>query len=95
MAHSHFDGVRNWPYPDCDAQSAIARQKRFRGKPQWISHELSTQATLEFLRNHELLHDKIRLHDLPYPNHSADWILKDLPLAHEARRWWQATVQIN
>ncbi len=29
------------------------------------------QATLEFLRNHELLHDKIRLHDLPYPNHSA------------------------
>ena len=93
MAHSHFDGVRSWPYADSDAQSAIERQSRFRGKPQWVSHELSTQPTLEFLRHHELLHDKIRVCDLPYPNHSADWILKDIPIAHEARQWWQATAQ--
>ena len=94
FAHSHFDGVRSWPYADSDAKSAIERQRRFQGRPQWISHErvskeMGTRPTMEFLRDSKLLHDKIRFADLPYPNHSADWILKDTALAQEARRWWQ------
>lgn len=95
IAHSHYDGVRAWPYDDSDAASAIARLKRIGDKPQWISHEQSVEKTQQFLRNAGLLHDQLQFMSLPYPNHSAEWLLKDLPEAQEARQWWRRVVRID
>ena len=39
FCHSHYDGVRKWPYADSDAASALKRLERLHGRPQWISHE--------------------------------------------------------
>ncbi len=92
MAHSHYDGVRKWVYSDSDADSAIKRITRFTTKPQWISHENSIAPTEEFLRKAGLLHDRVTLRALPFANHSADWLLKDIPLTQEARNWWRTLV---
>ena len=92
MAHSHYDGVRAWPYALSDADSAVKRLSRFGSKPQWLSQEVSIEANEAFLRRSGLLHDRIRLVTLPYPNHSAEWLLKDIEEAKQARKWWQELV---
>ena len=89
MAHSHYDGVRKWNYADSDRDSATERLLRFKSKPQWISHELSTAPTQQFLQTSGLMHERLRLVDLPYPNHSAEWLLKDVAEAQAARTWWR------
>lgn len=93
IAHSHYDGVRAWPYADSDRESAIRRLKRFHDQPQWISHEVSVEKTRQFLSETGLLHDHIHLVNLPYPNHSPDWLLKDLPQADELRTWWRQLIE--
>ena len=95
MAHSHYDGVRRWQYTDSDPESAKTRLSRFQAKPQWISHELSTEKTEQFLRMSGLMHDQIQLVNLRYPNHSADWLLKDTTEAKAARQWWKRLVQLD
>lgn len=95
MAHSHYDGVRRWSYSDSDEESAIKRLLRFKSRPQWISHELTTEKTEHFLQAAGLMHDRIRLVSLPYPNHSADWLLKDTSEAQAARQWWRELMQLD
>ncbi len=92
MAHSHYDGVRGWSYADSDSRSAKIRLSRFANKPQWISHEQSTGAAEQFLQANGLMHDRLTLVSLPYPNHSAEWLLKDLPETQRARQWWRDLV---
>ncbi len=95
IAHSHYDGVRRWPYSDSDRESAVQRLKRFNNKPQWISHELEVDKTKQFLSESGLLHDGIHLASLPYPNHSPDWLLKDLTETHALRNWWRQLVTVR
>lgn len=90
IAHSHYDGVRTWPYADSDSTSALLRLSRFKNKPQWISHEVTVEKTEQYLRKAGLLHEEIRFVSLPYPNHSADWLLKDMDEANQARAWWRS-----
>ncbi|MDB5390417.1 MAG: hypothetical protein JWM11_6063 [Planctomycetaceae bacterium] len=85
LPHSHFDGVRQWDYPASDAQSARQRLARFAGKPQFISHELSVEETRSYLQGTDL--SPITFLALPYPNHSDQWVLKDLPERQQVRGW--------
>jgi len=96
VCHSHFDGVRLWPYPGSDGPEARERLGRLAGRPVWISHELDVEATRRFL-------DKARMLDgapagaftfvpIPYPNHSAAWVLRDLPERARARTWLRDVV---
>lgn len=94
MAHSHYNGVRRWSYADSDRDSATAQLRRFKSKPQWISHELNTDQTEQFLRTAGLMHNRVHLVNLPYPNHSADWLLKDMAEAQAARTWWRQLMSI-
>lgn len=87
MAHSHYDGVRRWPHGDSDPQSAVTRIKRLAVRPQWISHESSIEATQMFFREHGLMGQHITFVSLPYPNHTPDWLIKDIPERSRARQW--------
>ena len=49
VCHSHYDGVRRWNYPGSDRESAATRLRRLQGRPQFISHERSTEETEAYL----------------------------------------------
>jgi hypothetical protein len=87
ICHSHYDGVsERWPYPGADRASALVRLRRLDGRPQWISQEGSTRATQEWLRSTGI-EGRWMFVDLPFRNHSADWVLRDLPARREVRAW--------
>jgi hypothetical protein len=97
VVHSHYDGVRRWPYDDSDAKSALERLARLNGRPQWISHEGSIAATEQFLKDaqrqdREL--GKFTLVSLPFPNHTDTWLLRDIPPRAEVRRWLREQVAL-
>lgn len=92
LPHSHYDGVRKWNYPDSDAASARQRLARLGTRPQFISHEMSTQQTEVYLKESGVV-GQFTFMALPYPNHSDEWVLKDIPQRSQARRWLQKIVQ--
>jgi hypothetical protein len=86
FCHSHYDGVRKWPHADFDAASATRRLQRLHGRPQWISHEMSVDDVRQFL-GRSGVEAPWTLVAIPYPNHSAAWVLRDLPERRKAREW--------
>lgn len=94
FCHSHYDGVVRWPYPDSDPESALQRLGRLAGRPQWISHEMDVGPTEEFLKRSGVS-GSFSLVPIPYPNHSAAWILRDIPERARARRWLHDAVMVN
>lgn len=92
LPHSHYDGVRKWNYPDSDAASARQRLARLGTRPQFISHEMSTQQTEAYLKDSGIS-GQFTFMALPYPNHSDEWVLKDIPQRRQARQWLQKIVQ--
>lgn len=86
VIHSHYDGVRRWPHPDSDSESAQHRLRRLGNRPQFISHEESTQATETYLKT-ACPQCSFTFLSLPYPNHSSSWMLKDLPARATVRKW--------
>lgn len=92
LPHSHYDGVRKWNYPDSDATSARQRLARLGTRPQFISHEKSTQQTEAYLKESGFS-GQFTFMALPYPNHSDEWVLKDIPQRSRARQWLQKIVQ--
>lgn len=86
FCHSHFDGVRAWPYPQSDPASAKERLQRLDGRAVWISHELSITAARDYLARTGVPVNASFV-PLPFPNHSAGWVLRDLPERAQAREW--------
>jgi hypothetical protein len=86
IAHSHYDGVRQWNYVDSDAPSAKKRLERLGSRPQLISHEESTTEVETYL-NQAYLQGEFTFVTLPYHNHSSTWTIKDLPVRTRAREW--------
>lgn len=84
IAHSHFDGVRGWNYPDSDADAARRRLARLQGRPLFVSHERSIDDVSDFLATCGIV---ATLRPLPYPNHTDEWVLKDIPERAELRKW--------
>ena len=83
FAHSHYDGLRRWGYPEDDAAAARARLKRLAGRPQFVSHEESVEPARRFLDGVP----NTTLVALPWPNHAAEWVLKDIPERKKLRSW--------
>lgn len=92
FCHSHYDGVRRWPYAASDAASARVRLGRLKGRPQWISHETDVAPTRRFLAESGI-EAPFRFVSIPYPNHSAAWVLRDLPERRLAREWLHDAVR--
>lgn len=87
VCHSHYDGVREkWPYGGADRAAALIRLARLKGRPQFISHEGTTQETETYLRGTGLVGDWTFV-PLPFRNHSDAWVLRDLPERKRLRDW--------
>ena len=86
FCHSHYDGVRAWPYPDSDEAAALRRLRRLNGRAQWISHEGSIQETRAFLERSGV-QSSWTFVPIPYANHSPEWVLCDIPERRQARAW--------
>lgn len=92
IVHSHYDGVRRWPYVDSDPDSARTRLKRLAGRPQFISHEGSVDDVRKFVTDSGEKGD-FTFVPLPFPNHTAEWVLRDIPARRELRAWLQRTLR--
>lgn len=86
FCHSHYDGVRVWPYPDSDEAAAIKRLRRLKGREQWISHEGTVLETRKFIERSGVQAPWTFV-PIPYANHSAAWVLRNIPERQQARAW--------
>lgn len=86
ILHSHHDGVRRWNYPDSDVAAAHRRLARLGNRPQFISHEGSVEDIRKYLQSAHY-EGPAELLAIPYPNHSPDWVLKDIPERKKLRDW--------
>ncbi|MCA1963518.1 MAG: hypothetical protein LDL31_06190 [Prosthecobacter sp.] len=91
ICHSHYDGSRAWPGTG-GAADALERLRRLRDRPQWISQEGSTQVTEQLLRASGL-DGRWTFVALPFPNHTAAWVLRDLPERRRLRAWFAEALQ--
>lgn len=81
---SHWDGARRWPHADSDPASAAARLRRLAGRPLYACHERSPDgAAIRAC----LAGGAATVVDLPWPNHTQEWLLRDLPERRAARIW--------
>lgn len=92
FCHSHYDGVKGWPYPASDEASALKRLQRLRGRAQWISHEGSVGEARQFIERSGV-QAPFTFVPIPYANHSATWVLRDLPERRQARAWLARVIQ--
>ncbi|MHC4251308.1 MAG: hypothetical protein ACYS9X_19485 [Planctomycetota bacterium] len=86
ICHSHYDGVRKWGYAGDDRRAAAERLARLKGRPQFISHEVSVEKTREYLEGTGVEGDFTFL-AIPYRNHTDSWVLRDIPERAAARKW--------
>ena len=91
ICHSHYDGVKRWPHPDSDRSSAARRLARLNGRPQFISHEGSVEATRRYLKTVAPQGDFtfVALAGVP---HTDKWVLTDHPARRQLVRWFWKTV---
>lgn len=95
ICHSHYDGVRTgWPYPGADRESALVRLMRLKGRPQFISHEISVEPTETWLRSTGVQGDWTFV-PLPFQNHSDAWVLRDLPERRRLREWFERVTEVK
>lgn len=86
VCHSHYDGVKAWPYEGADRASATARLQRLRERPQFICHEGSVDATREFLAA-AYSGGAFTFQAIPYRNHTDTWVLRPIPARDKLREW--------
>lgn len=93
IAHDHFDGQRQWGYPEDDREAALKRLARLKGRPVLVSGNAN-----DFLRDHPELAEFTFLKpsvagifDIPegkviHP-HTDRWMHRDSRWRREAREW--------
>ncbi len=92
LCHSHYDGVRQWGYPESDRASAAARLARLKGRPQFISQEGSVASTRAYLAE-ACPAGRFTFVPLPYRNHTDAWTLRDIPARAALRDWLAETLK--
>lgn len=93
ICHSHYDGVPGVGYPE-DKKSVMKRLERLKGRPQFISHEVSTSKTQAYLKYTGIKGNFIFL-DIPYRNHTDSWVLRDIPERSILREWLKSIINVN
>jgi hypothetical protein len=91
ICHSHYDGVLAWPYPGSDRAAAARRLQRLGGRPQFISHEVSSRATREYLAA-ACPQGRFTFVDLRYRNHTDSWVRRDTAERQRLREWVRNTL---
>ena len=84
LCHSHYDG--EFKHPATDQPAWLDRLKRLGPRPQFICQEQGTSATETVIKSSGIT-GEFTFAPLPFANHSARWVLCDLPLRKQAREW--------
>ena len=84
LCHSHYDG--EFKHPATDQAAWPERLKRLGDRPQFISQEVDTNATQAAISGSRV-QGHFTFVSLPFANHSARWVLCDLPIRQQARKW--------
>ena len=103
LAHDHFDGQREWKYPDSDRSSAIKRLNRHNGRPVLVCGHNAAQIRDDYLKDHleladfEFLQvDVNSIFDIPegpvIHQHTDLWMHKESTFRGKARAWLAKTV---
>ena len=90
VVYSHYDGVKRWPYPQSDADSAISRLKRLGDRPQFICHEQGggLEATRNWLESTGV-EGNFTFQETGFRNHNDAWVLRPSAARAELRKWWE------
>jgi hypothetical protein len=86
IPYSHYDGMTKWPYPGADAASGIERMKRLNGRPSFICHEGSVEATRRFIEASGV-RAPFTFEAAPFRNHNDEWVLRPSPTRTALRKW--------
>ena len=87
IPYSHYDGVKRWPYPGSDIESALTRLKRLKGRPQFICHEgKGVSETQRFLTSAEI-EGQFIFQATGFRNHNDGWLLRPSPARALMRKW--------
>jgi hypothetical protein len=93
IAHSHYEGIRKWP--GSTPEGARERVKRLKDKPQFISHEQTADKMIERVRHYlgrEHPGGTFTFLELPFPDHTDTWVLRDVPERKLLREWFHAVL---
>ena len=88
---SHYDGVRSWPFPGSDKESAHLRLKRLGDRPQFVCGERnqveSSRKYLDEAIARGLKPSRFTLASTGFRNHSDQWILRPSETRTKLREW--------
>ncbi|MEM7454968.1 MAG: hypothetical protein AAF456_11515 [Planctomycetota bacterium] len=96
MPYSHYDGVREWPYPGSDKESAQTRMERIDGRPQFVMHEnmpdeAGLPATRRWLEENNVRNCAFL--ETGFSNHNDAWVLRPSPARQQLRLWFSQHTQ--
>ncbi|BCX48994.1 hypothetical protein HAHE_29020 [Haloferula helveola] len=86
IPYSHYDGVRQWPYPGSDKDSAITRLKRLGERPQFIISEAGSDETRRYIESTGV-EGSFTFGSTGFRNHNDAWILRPSPARKRLRTW--------
>ncbi len=88
ICHSHYDGqITTWPYPNCDAASALTRLQRLGARNQFISAETTNPIASAYLQTTGVNMSLFTFETLPFINHCDMWALRPVQLRQDLNAW--------
>ena len=92
VPYSHYDGVRNWPYPNSDADAALRRFARLNSRPQFICGEAKQiEETRRFLEP-QVSTANLTFVSTGFRNHNDAWLLRPSKARQQMRTWLQTVL---
>ena len=87
IPHNHYDGVREWDYPDSGKTAARARLQRIAGRPSFIIDGNNGLAETRAHIESTGIRAPFTYCPLPFRNHNDAWALRDVPARRAVREW--------
>ena len=100
FTHDHFDGQKQWGYPESDRASALTRLARLKGRPVLVCGQGASNVRDQFLKDHldlarftflDVPTTKIfKIPEGPYIHPHTDlWMHRESSYRQQARAWLQ------
>jgi hypothetical protein len=98
VCFSHYDGVRQWPFADSDAASALVRLQRLGNRPQFIISESAANGPSQIVETRAFLEKtgvkgNWTFAETGFINHDDRWALRPSPARQQIREWLKTQMQ--
>lgn len=104
FTHDHFDGQREWAYPESDRASALKRLARLKGRPVLVCGMSTSNVREQYLKDHldlarftflDVPTTKIfKIPEGPYVHPHTDlWMHRESEYRQQARAWLDAVLK--